>query len=71
MNRYQLRKARMIASVLLLAAAKSEAVSLSQLGELAARMSEAQWITVSLQAGVSVADKPCRAAVVAILLNLA
>ena len=69
-NGYQKSKAKKIAAVLLLAAAASE-TPMTQLAELAARMSHREWITVSLQAGVPVADKPARVLVVAMLLGLA
>jgi hypothetical protein len=70
MNRYQLRKARAISGVLVLAAAASD-TPMSQLAYLAARMDERQWITVSLQAGVPVADHAAKVLTVALLGNLA
>jgi hypothetical protein len=70
MNAYQRRKARLIAAVLILAAAQSE-TPMTQLAQLAARMDERQWISVSLAARVPVADLPARALTVAYLLRLA
>ena len=70
MNRYQLRKARLIAAVLLTAACESD-TPLAKLPELAARMDEAQWRAVSFAAGQPVADTGARVAVVAILGGLA
>ena len=70
MNRYQLRKARLIAAVLLTAACESD-TPLAKLPELAARMSESDWRAVSFAAGVAVADVPARTMTVAILGGLA
>ena len=70
MNRYQLRKARAIAGVLVIAAAASD-TPMSLLPVLAARMSHEEWITVSLQAGVPVADHAAKVLTVALLGNLA
>ena len=70
MNSYQRRKARNIAAVLLLAAAQSD-TPFSSLPELISRMDDAQWRTISLQAGVPVADVQCRTLVVAQLISLA
>ena len=70
MNRYQMRKAKLIAATLILAAAQTD-VPMTQLAHLAAAMDHRQWISVSLQAGVAVADTPCRVLVVALLGRLA
>ncbi len=69
-NKYQTRKAKLIAGTLLLAAVQSD-TPLAQLPLLAARMSHTQWVTVSLQSGVPVADHSARVMVVALLANLA
>lgn len=69
-NSYQKAKAKKIAAALVLAAAASSQVSMSELPELAARMSHSQWATVSLQAGVPVADAPAKAYTVALLMGL-
>jgi hypothetical protein len=68
-NRYQLRKARAISGVLVLAAAASD-TPMSLLPVLAAQMSHENWITVSLQAGVPVADHAAKVLTVALLGNL-
>jgi hypothetical protein len=59
----------MIAGVIVRAAANS-GTSMSQLAELAARMSHTQWVSISLACGVPVAEQPCRVYVVALLGNL-
>lgn len=69
-NSYQRAKAKKIAAVLVMAAAASSAISMSELPELAARMSHREWVTVSLQAGVPVADAPAKAYTVALLMGL-
>lgn len=69
MNAYQRRKARSIAAVLLLAATQTD-IPFSQLALLASRMSHREWVTVSLQAGVAVADDAAKALVVAMLGGL-
>ena len=69
-NRYQMRKAKLIAATMVLAAAQTD-VPMTQLALLASRMDEAQWRGVSFQAGVSVADTPCKVLVVALLGRLA
>lgn len=69
-NRYQGRKAKLIAGTLVLAAAQSD-TPMSNLATLAAHMSESQWRTVSFQAGVPVADVPCRVLCIAMLGGLA
>lgn len=69
-NGYQKRKAKLIAAVLILAAAQSD-VPMTQLAQLAARMSHRQWITVSLQAGVAVADHAAKVLTIAYLETLA
>lgn len=69
MNRYQKRKAWLIAAALLIAAAQSD-TPIALLPRLAAAMDERQWISVSLAAGVAVADTPARILVVAILGGL-
>jgi hypothetical protein len=66
-----MRKAKLIAATMVLAAAQSENVPMTQLALLASRMDEAQWRGVSFQAGVSVADTPCKVLVVALLGRLA
>ena len=70
MNSYQRRKARLIAGTLLLAAIASE-IPTSQLPVLVAKMSHREWVTVSLQAGVPVAEHAARVLVVAYLQRLA
>ena len=70
MNRYQRNKAKRIAAVLLLAAAASD-TPMSQLALLASRMDQRQWITVSLQAGVPVADHADKVFTIALLGGLA
>lgn len=70
MNSYQRNKAKRIAAVLLLAAAQSS-ISISELPALAARMSHEQWVSVSLQAGVPVAEKSARIFTIALLQGLA
>ncbi len=69
-NSYQKAKAKKIAAYLLMFAASTEVVTMSELPELAARMSHSQWVTVSLQAGVPVADAPAKAYTVALLMGL-
>ncbi len=69
MNSYQKRKAKRIAAVLVLAAASSS-ISLAELPSLAARMSHREWITVSLQAGVPVAEHQARVFTIALLQGL-
>lgn len=69
MNRYQQSKARLIAAVLLMAAAQGN-TPMSQLAPLAARMSERQWTSVSFAAGVPVVDVPARVLVIALLGGL-
>lgn len=69
-NGYQKRKAKLIAGTLVLAAVAND-TPFTKLADLAARMSEAQWRTVSFQAGVAVADKPARVLCVAMLMGLA
>ena len=69
-NSYQRNKAKRIAAVLILAAAASD-TPMSQLALLASRMDQRQWITVSLQAGVPVAEHSARVLVVAMLHGLA
>lgn len=69
-NTYQRRKAKAMAGVLILAAAASE-TPMSQLPELAARMSAAQWQTIAFQAGQPVPDHAAKVYTVALLGNLA
>lgn len=69
-NRYQQKKARLIAAVLIQAAIQGD-TPFSQLAPLAARMKESQWISVSLAAGQPVADLPARAWCIAILQAVA
>lgn len=71
MNRYQARKAKLIAATMVLAAAQSTDVPMAQLSFLASIMSESEWRTVSLAAGVAVADQQARVMVVALLGRLA
>ncbi len=72
MNRYQRRKARMIAAVILAAACQApKPTPLAWLPGLVARMDEAQWRAVSFAAGQPVASHPARVLVVAILEGLA
>ena len=70
MNAYQTKKARLIAASLMLAAMQSE-TPLSSLPALAASMSHRQWVSVSLAAGVPVADQPARVMVLALLTQVA
>lgn len=70
MNSYQKAKAKRIAAVLVLAAASSS-ISLSELPALAASMTHKQWVSVSLQAGVPVAEQPARIMTIALLQRLA
>lgn len=70
MDRYQLRKARTIAGHLVLAAAVSD-TPMSQLALLASRMSEREWISISLAVGVAVADHLARILTIALLGKLA
>lgn len=69
MNSYQIKKAKALAGVLVLAAAASN-TPMSQLPELAARMTHRQWITVSMEAGVPVADHAAKAMTIALLGGL-
>jgi hypothetical protein len=69
-NRYQMNKARALAGVLVLCAAQSD-TPMSQLALLASRMTHENWITVSLQAGVPVADHAAKVLTIALLGNLA
>lgn len=67
---YQIAKARSIAGTLVRAAAESD-TPMSQLATLAARMTHQQWVSVSLNAGVPVAEERCRVLVIAFLERLA
>jgi len=69
-NSYQKSKAKKIAAVLLIAAAQSD-TPMADLATLAASMSEREWTSVSLAAGVAVADHPARVFTIAILGGLA
>ena len=69
MNSYQKRKAKRIAAVLLMAAAASD-TPMSQLPVLAARMSHCEWVTISLQAGVPVADHAAKVFTIALLQRI-
>lgn len=69
-NRYQKAKARMIAAVLIRAAAESQ-TPLAILPSLAASMTESQWRTVAFQAQQPVADQQAKALTVAYLLKVA
>ncbi len=72
MNAYQRRKARLIAAVLILGAAEMPfPVPMTMLAELAARMDHRQWVTVSLAAGVPVADHAAKVLTIAYLQSLA
>ncbi len=66
MNRYQRRKARVIARHLLAAQAKSS-LTRHQLARCVAIMSAREWQTVAFAAGVAVADLEAKAAVLAML----
>jgi hypothetical protein len=69
---YQRRKAKQLAGVLILAAAAMPfPLPMTQLAELAARMSHREWVTVSLQAGVPVAEHAARVLTIAYLARLA
>lgn len=68
-NKYQQKKAKALAGVLILAAAASD-TPMSQLPELAARMSHRQWITVSMEAGVPVADHAAKVYCIGLLLDI-
>ena len=67
---YQSRKARQISACLLQAAARSS-VTLSELPQIAARMSADEWRFIAFQAGVSVPDYAAKRACVAYLLEAA
>ncbi len=69
-NGYQSRKAREIAASLIRAASGSS-VGISELPGFAARMTEANWRTVSFQAGVAVADHTAKVLTIAYLLKAA
>lgn len=69
-NNYQRRKAKLIAAVLLRAAALAD-IPMAELHKMAARMTPDQWRTVSFQAGVPVADHEARVLTVALLMRLA
>ncbi len=69
MNSYQKRKAKRIAAVLLLAAAASD-TPMSQLPALAAKMSHREWVTISMQAGVPVADHAAKVLTIALLQRI-
>ena len=67
-NSYQLRKARRIAAFLRDCADKTmEATSPWMLSQMTALLTDEEWRTVCLSAGVAVADLDCKAAVLAIL----
>ena len=68
-NSYQRRKARMIAAVLISAAAAS-GTALSELPAITAAMSHREWISVSLAAGVPVANDSAKVLTVAYLLKV-
>ena len=70
-NRYQARKARLVAAAILAACCQSDDLFLCDLPRLAAHFGEREWVTVSLAAGVPVVDTQARAAVVALLSSLA
>ena len=69
MNTYQRRKARLIASTLMLAAIQSD-TPIKDLPAMAAAMNHRQWITVSLAAGVPVAQHPARVLTISILIQV-
>lgn len=67
-NRYQLAKARRIAAFLRDCADKTmEATSPWMLSQMTALLTDEEWRTVCLAAGVAVADLEAKAAVLAIL----
>ena len=68
-NRYQIRKARQIVAVLILAAAASD-TPFAMLPRLIARADEAQWRGIAFQAGCPVPDAGTKAATIAILEGL-
>jgi len=70
MNPYQLRKAKLIAAVILQAACNSGRIAFAELPTFAAHFNESAWRAVSFAAGVPVADTPCRDAVIVILGGL-
>lgn len=70
MNSYQRRKAKALAGVLVLAAVQSD-TPLAQLPVLVSRMSHQQWVTVSMEAGVPVADHAAKIMTLALLGGLA
>ncbi len=60
-NRYQIKeKAKLIAAVLLPGRRPIPDTYMSQLALLASRMTDRQWITVSLQAGVPMVDETAK-----------
>lgn len=69
-NRYQERKAKVLAASLLQAAIASD-VPLSKLAFMAARMTHQQWISLSLANGLPVADLPARVYTIALLQRVA
>ena len=68
-NRYQDRKARQLAAVLMLAAVQSN-TSYFEAGMLAARMTLENWRTVSFAADVPMADTVAQKLAVAYLLSV-
>lgn len=69
MNRYQNRKARQMAAVLMVAAVAAD-VCYFEAGMLADRMTEDQWRTVAFTAGVPVADRAAQTLTIAYLLQV-
>ena len=69
MSRYQQRKARALAAVLMLAAVQSN-TSYYEAGLLAARMTQENWRTVSFAADVAMADTVAQKFAVAYLLSV-
>ena len=65
-NSYQIAKAKAIVGMLL-SAQENSSLSRHQLAQVVALMDADQWRTISLTAGVPVADLDCKAAVLAIL----
>ena len=65
-NSYQLKKAKQIVSTLLTCQGQST-LSRRQLAQVVAMMSNEEWRTVTMTAGVPVADLDAKAAVLALL----
>ena len=69
-NRYQERKAKILAGSLLQAAIAAD-VPLSNLPRMAASMTHAQWVSLSLANGLPVATRPARIFTIALLQKVA